>query len=311
MSNVKMDNLRYPLLIDGGLSNVLEEMGCDLNHPLWTAKLITENPEAIVQTHLNYILAGADCIATASYQASIPGLIKLGYSDIESKKIILKSVDLAYEAIKLAKENHQLVQVPIVAASIGPYGAYLADGSEYRGNYEIIDCELFQFHKDRIHLLAETEADLLAIETIPSLREAKILSEILQEVNTPSWVSFSCKDGEHLNEGASIEEAISIFTNHPSVFAVGVNCTHPKYISSLIKRIKSCNSGKRIVVYPNSGEVYHVPTKSWLGLSEPLHFTALALDWIKLGTDLIGGCCRIGPRHIHELRSQINDLHSQ
>ncbi|OEK00260.1 homocysteine S-methyltransferase [Roseivirga sp. 4D4] len=295
----------HPLILDGGLSNVLEDQGCDLNHSLWTAKLLAENPEAIIEAHLRYLKAGAQCIITSSYQASVSGLMTMGYSRKRAKELILKSVLLAEEAVAKAIASETIKAKPLIAASIGPYGAYLADGSEYHGNYGVSDQVLRDFHAERISILAGSNADLLACETIPSLLEAKVLSEALKYVDKPSWVSFSCKDEEHLNDGTRIEECVSLFKDHPQVFAVGVNCTKPKFISGLIKHIKESTNNKKVIVYPNSGEAYNAQSKTWKGLSEPKHFVEMSKEWAKLGADIIGGCCRIGPEHIQRMSKQI------
>lgn len=291
------------LVIDGGLSNVLEAYGCDLNHPLWTARLLVEHPDLIVRAHLDYLQSGAQCITTSTYQASIPGLMKAGFSRTETEHLLLKSVQLAKDAVELAMDSGCMSSNPIVAASIGPYGAYLADGSEYRGDYRISDPELKAFHRDRLQILDGSEADVLACETIPSFQEARILSDILKSLKKPSWISFSCKDEKYISDGTPIEKCIALFEHHPKVFAVGVNCTAPRFISELIRRIKALETRNKIIVYPNSGEVYHASTKSWLGISEPESFLALTREWVEIGADIVGGCCRIGPQHIQLIRN--------
>jgi len=300
---ISNNNLKdeYPLIIDGGLSNVLEEQGCDINHKLWTASLLEKNPDAIVQAHLDYIKSGAQCITTSSYQASIPGLIAIGYNRNSAEKLILKSILLAEIAIKAALDSGAIDNQPLIAASVGPYGAYLADGSEYHGNYGLPDKTLRDFHLDRIKILDSSNADILACETIPSFQEARILSDILFHVDKPAWISFSCKNGQHLNDGSKINECVAIFRNHPKVFAVGVNCTNPKYISDLIPNIKASCGHNKIIVYPNSGEVYNAKNKTWGGLSDLKHFVEMSKEWTKLGADIIGGCCRIGPEHIRRI----------
>ncbi|MEL7118368.1 MAG: homocysteine S-methyltransferase [Bacteroidota bacterium] len=294
-------NSKIPFLLDGGLSNVLESIGCDLNHKLWTAHLLEENPNAIIQAHLDYLKAGAQCITTSSYQASFLGLTSLGYSKDKAEKLIVKSIELAEIAIKKALELGIIDDTPLIAASVGPYGAYLADGSEYRGNYGVTDETLIGFHLERIQILDRTHANVLACETIPSFQEAKVLSEILLQVNKPAWISFSCKDEHHLNDGSKIVDGVALFKDHPKVFAIGVNCTNPKYISSIIKHIKNTGPEKKIIVYPNSGEAYNAETKTWLGLSDPDSFVSMTKEWVKMGADIIGGCCRIGPRHIKSM----------
>lgn len=305
---MQIDNIlkdRYPFIIDGGLSNVLEEQGCDLNHKLWTANVLEKNPEAIIQAHLDYLKSGAQCITTSSYQASIPGLIAIGYTKESAEKIILKSIQLAEIAIKRALDSGIVNFKPLIAASVGPYGAYLADGSEYRGNYNVSDETLKEFHLERIRILDLSKADILACETIPSFQEARILSDMLIHVDKPAWISFSCRDEQHLNDGSKIEKCVSIFKNHPKVFAVGVNCTDPEYISGIIKCIKASEVDKQIIVYPNSGEAYNAKTKTWLGLSEPKLFVEMTKEWSKLGANIIGGCCRIGPEHIRRMNKII------
>ncbi|MEM6877736.1 MAG: homocysteine S-methyltransferase [Bacteroidota bacterium] len=301
--STKIFDTDYPIVLDGGLSNVLEADGCELDHKLWTANLIRYRPEAIVQAHLAYITAGADCIITSSYQASLPGLQDQGYSAKAAKGLLVESVRLAEMAIELALNSGMTEKKPLVAASIGPYGAYLADGSEYRGNYKVSDQLLYDFHLDRIHILDGTKADILACETIPSLQEAKVLSEILKNAQTPAWISFSCKDGEHLNDGSKIEEALSIFKDQHRVFAIGVNCTHPSYISEIIGRIKQAQLGKKIVIYPNSGECYHPSDKAWKETNPRVSFLEMACEWLDLGVDIIGGCCRVGPQEISALKN--------
>jgi len=294
-------NIKYPLLLDGGLSNELERQGCNLNHKLWSAKLLETNSEAIIQAHLAYLNAGAQCITTSSYQASVPGFMAIGYDRIVAERFILKSVQLAEVAIKRFRTSGIKQSKPLIAASIGPYGAYLANGSEYSGNYGVSDEELREFHLMRIRLLDSSNADLFACETIPSFQEAKVLADILKEVKKPAWVSFSCKDEHHLNDGTQIKECSAFFASHPKVFAIGVNCTAPKYISGLIKSIKLKSDTKKIIVYPNSGEVYHAESKTWMDFSDLNLFGARVKEWIELGADILGGCCRIGPEHIKSI----------
>jgi homocysteine S-methyltransferase len=293
--------INYPLLLDGGLSNELEKQGCDLNNKLWSANMLEANPEAIIQAHLSYLYAGAQCITTASYQASIPGFMALGYDRAKAESLIIKSVKLAEEAIQRYRGSGFNGFEPLIAASIGPYGAYLADGSEYHGNYGISNESLKEFHLSRISILDGSNADFFACETIPSFQEAKVLTEILKKTNKSAWISFSCKDEHHLNDSTLIEECVAFLEDHSNIFAIGVNCTPPKYVSGLIKTIKSGTKTKKIVVYPNSGEAYNATSKTWIGLSDPKLYFKMAKEWVQLGADIIGGCCRIGPDHIKQI----------
>ncbi len=293
--------INYPLLLDGGLSNELEKQGCNLNQQLWSANLLASNPEAIVLAHLAFLKAGARCLITSSYQATISGFMALGYDLPTAKALILKSVELAEEA----SQRFLLLQPdqakPVIAASIGPYGAYLANGSEYIGNYGISDQELTDFHEPRINLLDRSKADIFACETIPSYQEAKVLASILKTKSKTAWISFSCKDGKHICDGTPIAECAALLAGHPTIFAIGVNCTSPQHISELIRCIKTTSGAKKIVVYPNSGAVYHVETKTWTGLSESFSCETMIKEWLDLGADIIGGCCGVGPAQIKEM----------
>lgn len=290
-------NITYPLLLDGGLSNELESLGCDLNHKLWSARLLHSDIDSIITAHKAFIKVGAKCIITASYQASIPGFMACGFSKHEAKQLILRSVWAAEEAIKQSGANDVFI-----AASIGPFGAFRGDGSEYTGNYGINDSELKAFHIERIELLDLSNAHFFACETIPSWQEAKVLFEILTKVKKPAWISFSCKDEKHLNDGTPIRDCAKLFADHSKVFAIGINCTKPVYVSSLIKELRSVPHSKKIVVYPNSGENYNAKTKSWSG---EVTCGLLSKEWLKLGADIIGGCCRVRPKDIKKMAAEM------
>ena len=295
------------LILDGGLATELEGSGYDLNHPLWSARLLIENPEAIRRVHRAYLEAGADCIITASYQASGAGLQAQGLSKIEAESTIVRSVSLACQArddfLQGPGSKDTSRFRPLVAAGIGPYGAFLADGSEYRGNYGISEGDLRAFHERRWQILAESPADLFACETIPSLPEAKVLKSLLHETpDVRGWISFSCRDGEHICDGTRLAECAALFDEDEQVVAIGVNCTAPRYIASLIGQVRRGAPTKPIVVYPNSGETYDAKNRAWTGVSDPPDFGGAAVGWFKRGASLIGGCCRTGPHHIRVLR---------
>lgn len=277
-------------------------MGCDINHPLWSAKLLLENPRAIVAASRAYLDAGARIIATASYQASRQGLMAEGLSADEADGVLLKSVQLAIQARdEFLADNPGIEYVPLIAASIGPWGAIRHDGSEYTGKYDTTREELLAFHRQRIALLDDSDADLLACETIPAIEEAAVLKEVLDNLRHPAWVSFCCRDDSCISDGTRIEEAAGLFADHPKVFAVGVNCTAPQHITTLIGRIRQAAPGKRVVVYPNSGETYRAADGSWQGFAEAVDWGQVAREWLTAGATLVGGCCRMGPEQIRAM----------
>jgi homocysteine S-methyltransferase len=301
-------DLHGVLVIDGGLATHLETLGCDLRHELWSAKTVIEKPELVRQAHLDYFLSGADCATSASYQASIPGFCKFGLTAEQARDSISRSVQLALEARELFWENsaNRIGRVrPLVAASVGPYGASLANGAEYVGDYEINETESIHWHRERWHVLADSGADLLGCETIPSLSEGRALAHLLAETpDTQAWVSFSCRDEKHICDGTPIAESVKPFAEHPQVVAIGINCTAPTYAASLIREISQVTT-KPIIAYPNSGETYVANLRQWQGLSEALSFGEMSELWHRAGATLIGGCCRTTPEHIHQIRQRL------
>ena len=287
-----------PLILDGGLATQLEAQGCDIGNALWSASLLVENPQAIVDANRAFLEAGAECIASASYQASREGFAQRGMTADEADALMLRSVELTMQArdafVATASPNF----IPLVAASIGPYGAVLHDGSEYRGDYLVGGDELRRFHDARLRLFDASGADVLAFETIPSLPEAEALADLLADCRTPAWVSFSCKDDRHISDGSSIESVVALFRDHPVVEAIGINCTPPQFATALVQRIRETVPDKAVIAYPNSGEVYDATSNSWSGTVTPLDYAGAAREWHLAGAKIIGGCCRTGPAHI-------------
>lgn len=293
------------MVIDGSMSTALEHLGCNLKDKLWTAKALTTRPDLVKRVHIDYFKAGADCGITCSYQATIPGLMNSGYGLEESENIIKNAVKIFIEARDewwKAEGEAQGRAWPLCLGAVGPYGAYLADGSEYRGNYGISNDELEKFHRRRMELLLEAGADILLIETIPSLNEALLAASIAEELGAEYWISFSCKDGKHICEGDMIKTcAEKLSDGHPNLCAIGVNCTSPIYIEELIGELKQATT-LPIAVYPNSGEVYNALTKTWHGNPDAKPFAEYAALYMKAGAKAVGGCCTTVASHIESVR---------
>jgi homocysteine S-methyltransferase len=298
------------VILSGGLATTLEDRGHDLDDDLWSARVLLEDPEAIGRVHRDFLAAGADCITTATYQASIPGFIKRGLDLDQARAQMDAAVNLAVNARNefWAQPDNRTGRVkPLVAATVGPYGAFLADGSEYVGNYGIDDADLADFHRERWQILARSQADLLACETLPSLREAAVLLELLDD--TPdvwAWFSFSCRDGNCLCDGTPFVEAVELCSAHPRVAAIGVNCTAPEFITPLMSAVRSVTD-LPLIAYPNSGEIFDPGGKSWRAGASDLDLFEATSEWLSLGVKVVGGCCRIGPQAITKLRQTLLD----
>jgi homocysteine S-methyltransferase len=278
------------VVLDGGLASELERRGADLRDPLWSAKVLVEDPDAIRAVHEAYFEAGADVAISASYQATFDGLAGRGIERNQAATLMRRSVELAREAASGDR---------IVAASVGPYGAMLGNGAEYTGDYDKDEDELVGFHVPRLEALAEAGPDAFAVETIPSFVEAGALARALERVlEIPAWVSFSCRDGGHVCDGTPIEKAVEIVAAAPSVIAVGVNCTSPLHVERLVETI-SATTDKPVVCYPNRGSFWDPMRKAW---TDPPRQDARPplrpLAWREAGASLIGGCCGMTPENI-------------
>ncbi len=282
-----------PVVLDGGLATLLEAHGHDLSSELWSARLLAENPAAITAAHREYFQAGAQVAITASYQASFQGFALLGLDRAGAELLLRRSVRLAREAAEATGTGGPRW----VAASVGPYGAALADGSEYRGDYGLTVKQLRDWHRPRLEILADAGADVLALETIPALAEAEALLAEVEALGVPAWLSMTCADGR-TRAGEHAEEAFGMAAGIDEIIAVGVNCVDSVEAADLVS-IAVESSRKPAVVYPNSGESWDAARRAWAGTSTfgPSH----AAVWVATGARLVGGCCRVGPSAIKQL----------
>ncbi len=286
------------LLLDGGLATEMEAHGADLNHPLWSARMLVDDPGTISRVHDSYLAAGADLITTASYQLSADGLVRAGMNPGDLTAMVARSTGLARDAVARFQEANAREPSPLVVASVGPYGASLSNGAEYHGAYPIDRGGLRNWHRDRLAFIITTAPDLLAIETVPSSAEAMAIVDLLEENPTiPAWLSFSCRDDRHTGSGEPIEKVARAVADSPQVVAIGVNCTAPRHVASLLRRLGTVTD-KPLVAYPNSGERYS--DHAWYGGAED-RWDEWPVTWYQAGARLIGGCCRTTPDTIRQI----------
>lgn len=299
------------IVLDGALATELERRGADLRDPLWSAKCLIESPGTIRAVHMDYFKAGADVATTATYQATFEGFGRRGIGRGPAERLMRGAVALAVAArdeFWADPANRLSRSRPLVAASVGPYGAMLADGSEYRGGYAVSDRELAEFHRPRLEVLVGAGADLIACETLPCLREAAVLARLLEEFPpVDAWISFSCRDGAHNSQGEEIAACVAALRGHDRLAALGVNCTPPGYVTELLVRMQE-QADKPLLAYPNSGEAYDAGTKKWNGSPDLLRLSEQVRSWYRAGARLIGGCCRSTPGDIREIFEQTRSL---
>ncbi|MGH3634122.1 homocysteine S-methyltransferase [Mycobacterium sp.] len=281
------------LIGDGGLATELEARGNDLSDPLWSARLLVDAPQEITAVHRAFFEAGAMIATTASYQASFEGFATRGMSRDDTVRLLRRSVELARAASAGVSDR-------VVAASVGPYGAVLADGSEYRGRYGMSVAQLEAWHRPRLEVLADAGADILALETIPDIDEAEALVNLVHRLEVPAWLSYTV-DGLRTCAGQPLEDAFAVATDVTQIRAVGVNCCAPDDVLPAIEL--AAETGKPVIVYPNSGERWDNSRRAWVGSSQ---FSAQAAkQWVAAGARIVGGCCRIRPADIAELAATL------
>ncbi|MBB6146434.1 homocysteine S-methyltransferase [Silvibacterium bohemicum] len=300
MNPISQADLRSIHVLDGGMATELERHGCDLSGPLWSAHILDSSPGLIERVHLDYLRAGADCISTASYQVSNLGYAEFNRTEADAAHALRQSVEIAIAARdEYCRES---TRPTFIAASLGPYGAALHNGAEFHGRYTISFDDLVRFHAERLAVVAETEADLVALETVPSVEEARAIAQALQLFPpVAAWVSFTCKDERSVAHGEPLAECAALLESSAQVVAIAVNCTQPKFISSLIGEIQSASS-KPVFVYPNSGELWNTDNRSWYGSADIAGYASLATDWYAARAQAVGGCCRTTPAHIRAVR---------
>lgn len=286
-----------PLVLDGAMGTELERRGADVRDPLWSARVLLERPDLVREVHEAYFDAGADVAISGSYQATFEGFERRGLDRAAAAAIMRSSVAIAREA---AGEGRW------VAASIGPYGAYLGNGAEYTGDYDLDEDGLLAFHAPRLETLADARPDLFAVETIPSIVETRALVRALERVpEVPAWISFSCRDGMHLCDGTPFAAAIEVAAAAPSVIAVGVNCTSPLHVVPLLELARDATH-LPLVCYPNRGSFWDPVRKTWTDpprqdMRSPLRPS----DWRAAGATLIGGCCGTTPDDVGAIAAEL------
>jgi homocysteine S-methyltransferase len=277
------------LISDGGLATELEARGHNLSDDLWSARLLVDAPAEIAAVHAAFFRAGAMFATTASYQASFDGFAARGIGRDDTARLLRRSIELAKDARDEVGADGRWV-----AASVGPYGAALANGEEYRGRYGLSVAELADWHRPRLEILADAGADVLAIETVPDVDEAEALVALVRDLGVPAWLSYTIA-GTTTRAGQPLEEALAVAAGVPEIVAVGVNCCAPTDVLAAVGIAKTV-TGKPVIVYPNSGQDWDGHHRAWVGQS---HFSAqLAPQWVSAGARIVGGCCRVRPDDI-------------
>lgn len=299
----------FGLILDGAMSTALEKQGVNTNNDLWTAVALENDLDKVYKVHMNYFKSGAQMTITNTYQANVQAFKKHGYNDEHTKKLITDAVQIA----KKARDDYQAQtgKHNWVAASVGPYGAYLSDGDEFRGDYSLTPKEYLAFHLPRLKILLENKPDCLAIETQPKLDEVIAILEWLKEYanQIPVYVTFTLHDTTKISDGTPLKKVMQKLNEYEQVFAVGANCFKPFLATTAIDRMRMFTQ-KIIIVYPNLGGVYDEFERNWIPFNADLDFTKLSKEWYKHGAHIIGGCCSTGTKQIQQIATFFQTIRS-
>ena len=288
-------------VIDGGLSTALELLGADISGPLWTAQTVIDDPALLECAHRSFVEAGADIIATASYQCGTKQFESIGLSAKEARNALASTTTIARRTV----EGTSVA----VAASVGPFGASLANGSEYNGRYGVEWQTVEDYHREKLAILVDSGSDLIAIETIPLADEALLIAEILEELGAPpAWFSFGFADETQTYGLDAVDKAVLSIAGYADLVAIGMNCTHPRYVDSLLASMSELVSGIPLIVYPNHGREWDAVARCWIGDSMSISAIETVKRWVNLGARLIGGCCGIGPEDIAHLVNLVSNF---
>lgn len=292
-----------PIIIDGGLGTALESRGIDLRHELWSAGLLRDAPDTLAEVHADFIRAGARIVTTASYQATPLGFERASIPAEEGRRLITASVEIAAGAAA----GVESAGTALVAGSVGPYGAALGDGAEYTGDYHLSDEAFAAFHRPRIEALVSAGADLLAIETQPSVAEIKVLAHLAQEYEIPAWLSVTLSDGQHLADGSNLADVAKAASTSAMIHAIGVNCVRPSLVTPALNALRE-HTDVPLIAYPNSGERYDATAMEWRAGPDFETSPGTIAAWTKAGAAVIGGCCRTTPDDIAGLATSAKEL---
>lgn len=293
------------VILDGGLGTELERRGYRDLGRLWSSALVEADPSALREVHRDFLLAGADVIATATYQAAVPTLLECGHDRESARRVLRDAVTLAVE------ERNAHSSGALVAASIGPFGAHLADGSEYSGCYSVTDGELYDFQVERWHILAESEADIIACETMPSMADVRAC--VLLMCETPerwAWISLMCRDAAHLADGTELSEVIALLNDVPNLAAIGANCIPPSFVPAIMNTFRAATS-LPLMVYPNASNAWTMEMGRPLDELSAAEFAEESAAWRTHGAQIIGGCCKTTPEHVRALAATLRSQSCQ
>lgn len=347
-----LQNSKKVILIDGGLGTELEQRKVNINSLLWSSVALVEAADDVTKLHYDYYHSGANVGITCSYQCSEDSLKasdKEKYSSKESRLQVYKeSVEVCKRAKIMRMADAKAIELlvsPEIAGSIGPFGSFLNDGSEFTGGYERSEDEYQAFHEEKLDFFMNgtEEVDYLQLETMPNFEEIKALLMLIKRKNSERKetqgksekrfiLSLSIRNEEQLADGTPLKAVVKYLhdvgylSKDPKttpLMAVGANCLKLKYSVKFVENLTNYMNelqiyGFPISIYPNSGEIYDGIKKNWIfDQSNEKYYTTnvngekvcdwkILLDaWIASGAKIIGGCCRVGVRDIVEMNKVV------
>ncbi|MDJ0869310.1 MAG: homocysteine S-methyltransferase family protein [Myxococcota bacterium] len=276
---------RAPLVADGATGTELERRGAHTGLPLWSTHALLDAPELVEAIHRDYVLAGAELLTANTFRTQTRTLARGGAGD--------RAAELTALAVELARR----------AAAAGPGPIWIAGSMPtledcYRPDLVPPDDALAREHAEHAGNLAAAGCDLVLVETMNSVREARAATRAARDTDLPVWVSFVTDAGARLLSGEPLREALDAITPLEPL-AVGVNCLPPRCVAPALPLLAA--TGLPVGVYANLGAPNDETGFTRSDDCSPAELAEAARRWLAAGVRLIGGCCGTTPEHVRAL----------
>jgi len=285
-------------LMDGSIGQELVKRSGNRATPLWSTRVMIDQPELVGQLHTDYFAVGATVATTNTYAVHRSRLERVGLEDQ-----VPALIETAMAQAEMARERYTGGRI---AGSLGPLlASYRPDLNPDVEEARLKFGELVQLMKPRV--------DLFLIETVSSVQEAEGALAATEGCGKPVWLALTVDDhdGTRLRSGERLADVKPLIERYGPE-AVLINCTRPEVVQDGLEIIKGF--GRRFGAYANgfaevsdeflkdAPTVDSLEQRTDLGPSEYADF---AMQWVDQGATIVGGCCEVGPNHIAELARRL------
>ncbi len=286
------------VLLDGGMGQELIARSSQPPHPLWSAKVMLDEPDIVRAVHKDYLDAGATVLTLNTYSVTPERLAKAGLGDM-FKPLQKVAIELAKSAIEETGAG------AAIAGCLPPLVA------SYRPDVALPYEEAKDIYR-RIAAEQADDVDLFLAETLSSVEEVRAATDAIVETGKPAWIAMTMQDGgtAQLRSGEPLKEGVSMAVEC-GAGAVLANCSWPETLSTGLDDLAAfglpygayANGFTSIDALLPGGTVDRLEARRDL---DPQRYCQWAMACIEHGASIIGGCCEVGPAHIAEIAHQLS-----